>query len=344
MPEPDIYPWNRPQWEALSKARERSHHAWLFVGPPGVGKLHTALAVAQHHLGRDARGAHLFSAVSHPDFHVLMPEIRMEGDGLLQRYAQRYPDPERRKKPKQKPKKVITVGQVRTLVERIVTRSYMGTDKIVFITPAEEMNVNAANALLKILEEPAGDTLFLLVTSRPGRLLPTIRSRTTWMPFRPPSRDLARSWLESRLDAGADATLMLQLAGGAPLAALELAATDEPAVRRTIATDITSMWERNADPVAIATRWAEIGAPLVLRWLQRIVFDLIRGRFSSSDQVFCNIDLAGMLRRWSDSINLDRAYALTDHLSFLMTDQSSPLDTHLLLQDVAISVHSLPAR
>lgn len=120
----------------------------------------------------------------------------------------------------------ITVDQVRELGEFLV-RTADGA-RVAIVELAEELNVNAANALLKRLEEPGPDTHLLLVTAQWSRVLPTIRSRCQRLPMPPGSRDEALAWLRDRLpeqDAGA-VDRLLRLAGGAPLQALAFAEAD----------------------------------------------------------------------------------------------------------------------
>ena len=154
----EIYPWQQPLWQQLA-GRSQHAHAYLLHGPSGIGK--RALAerlmaylLCQSPSGLDACGncksCHLLAAGTHPDNFVLEPE---EAD------------------------KPIKVDQVRELVDFVVQTAQLGGRKVVLLEPAEAMNLNAANALLKSLEEPPANTLFFLMAHSPGRLLPTIRSR-----------------------------------------------------------------------------------------------------------------------------------------------------------------------
>ena len=156
------------------------HHAWLLVGPQGVGKARFAHAAALRMLaeasatgvsapGLDVPDDHptraLVDAGSHPDLRVL----------------QRLPkDPE---KPDQDLARSITIAQVRSLQPMFATTPAMGARRVVIIDAADDLERNGANALLKNLEEPPVGTIFLLVSHAPGRLLPTIRSRCRVLRF-----------------------------------------------------------------------------------------------------------------------------------------------------------------
>jgi DNA polymerase-3 subunit delta' len=122
-------------------------------------------------------------------------------------------------KSKAKPSLEIKIDQVRGLADFVNLGSHRGGKRIVLVHPAEAMNVPAANALLKSLEEPPASALFVLVTHRAARLLPTVRSRCVPVPVLLPAADVARAWLEKQ--GVENAARRLAFAGGAPLKALE---------------------------------------------------------------------------------------------------------------------------
>jgi DNA polymerase-3 subunit delta' len=120
-----------------------------------------------------------------------------------------------------KPSQEIKVDQVRALDGFLSLRSHRGRRRIVLVHPAEAMNLNAANALLKALEEPQAGAHFILVSHRPARLLPTIRSRCAAVPVTLPEPGLARAWLKEQGVPEAEA--WLAYTGGAPIQALAYA-------------------------------------------------------------------------------------------------------------------------
>jgi len=151
---------------------ERMHHGWLLCGPRGIGKASFALA-ASHALltGRDRIGAEAGDAVQR--------RIAEGNEPRLTRIARRMNDKTGKLRVQ------IDVEQIRDLRAALTLSAGAGEWRCVVVDAAEEMNPSAANALLKLLEEPPERVIFFLVTHAPGRLLPTIRSRCRVLDFRP---------------------------------------------------------------------------------------------------------------------------------------------------------------
>jgi DNA polymerase-3 subunit delta' len=201
-----LLPWHQEQYSRLVglQAEQRLGHAWLLAGHQGTGKLALALHFTRYlfctaPVGTSPCGhcqdCHLFEVGSHPDLWLIQPE-----------------------------KKLITIDQIRDSIDFARNTSQRGM-KVLILAPAEAMNPNAANALLKLLEEPPPRTLLLLISHQPGLLLATIRSRCQVLRCPLPAPEVASRWLENQGFAGNIATA-LQKAGGAPFRAL-LQAGDE---------------------------------------------------------------------------------------------------------------------
>lgn len=204
-------------WLGLQAQRQRLPHALLLVGQRGLGKSDLAMAFAGGLLceRQTANGiacgqcmaCNWFFQGHHPDFRLLQPGAMSEES-----------DTEESKK---KASQQITVDQIRELDEFFNVGTHRAGLRIVLINPTEMMNRNAANSLLKTLEEPSVNTLFLLVSSEPLKLLPTIRSRCQVVPVSLPKIKAAKAFLVA---AGIkDEARWLALAGGAPGLAIELA-------------------------------------------------------------------------------------------------------------------------
>ena len=209
--------------EAFEDARRRGrlHHAWLLTGPEGVGKATFAYRAARRLLGapHDARFGLLgadpedrvsrqVAARSHPDLLVLE---RLGEDG--------------------KPRKVIPVDEARGLAEFFSKSPATAAHRVAIVDAADDLNVNAANALLKTLEEPPSRGVLLMVAHAPGRLLATIRSRCRRLAFAPLSLEATAAFVERRADVNAEEALRLaKMSGGAPGRALALAGAQAIAV------------------------------------------------------------------------------------------------------------------
>lgn len=183
----------------------RLTHAWLMHGSKGTGRGQFALEMSQYLLCEqpDASGAcgscqscHWFAAGTHPDSVFISPEA--EG-------------------------KAIRVDQIRDLIEKLsLTPHGRRGRRVVIISPAEAMNRQAANSLLKSLEEPPANTYFFLITAELSALAATIRSRCQQLKLPSASSQQAREWLEQGIARSADTALALEIADNAPLAAKQL--------------------------------------------------------------------------------------------------------------------------
>jgi len=219
-----MHAWNQPILDSLAARSARLPHALLVYGPRGVGKLALAESISQTILCESSAkkpcgvcdGCRWFLGGNHPDFRRVEPEA-------LAKLPPADPDDEApaAKRTKQ-PSIEIKIDQVRELADFLYVRSHRGAMRVALVHPAEDMNENASNALLKGLEEPPAGAMFILVSHRPAQLLPTIRSRCVALPVPIPPREAALKWLSGQ--GIKDAERWLAYAGGAPLRALDYAA------------------------------------------------------------------------------------------------------------------------
>lgn len=218
-------PWIAAQTQALLAQRG---HAWLLSGPSGLGQYELALALVRAWLCERpaAQGAcgtcgscHAIDVRAHADLCVLMPEtVMLALNWPLSEKAQDEIDSKKRK-----PSKEIRVDAMRDAVEFAQRTSARDRGKAVLVFPAERMNVYTANALLKTLEEPAGDVKFVLASDAAHQLLPTIRSRCLSHAMTWPDQASAMAWLQGQGVPATQAGVMLRAAGGRPQDALQYA-------------------------------------------------------------------------------------------------------------------------
>lgn len=249
----ETLPWHADAWQRLTKARARLPHALLLQGQEGLGKRVFALRFARMLLCADAadegacgrcKNCHLVDAGNHPD----LMRIGVEEE-----------------------RSAITVDQIRAITDFLSLKPHTAAHKVVIVAPAELMNLNAANALLKLLEEPPASGVFLLVSSRPMRLPATVRSRCVPITFRPPPAALAQTWLATRLGRQDDMALIQ--AGGAPYLAAQLADSEMKSTYAEVSRDLETLANSQGDPIRVAARWKTLGA--------RVCLDAARGCVSN---------------------------------------------------------------
>ena len=217
-------PWIASQTERLLQQRG---HAWLLQGPSGLGQYPLALALVRgwlcelpspHGACGQCASCHAIDVHTHADLCVLMPETALMALGWpLGEKAQAEIDDKKRK-----PSREIRIDALRDAIEFAQRTSARGRGKALLIYPAERMNHVSANALLKTLEEPAGDTRFVLATEAAHQLLPTLRSRCQTHTLRWPEPDQALTWLQGQGMTTAEAAVWLRASGGRPEDALRL--------------------------------------------------------------------------------------------------------------------------
>ena len=259
-----IYPWQQNSWNSLSQGRRNNHmpHALLIAGAEYCGKVDFAKSLAKSLLceNRDeanqvacnqCKSCRLFVAGSHPDYTAVH---------LIEKKSQ------------------IVVDQIRGLNEFIyLSRSYEGS-RVVIISPVERLNINAANSLLKTLEEPPEKTVLILVSSSPSELIPTIRSRCQLLHLPQPSYAEGLQWLTTQtLENPADELLVA--AAGKPMLAKQLDEGERLASRKQLATDILKLLRGNLSLVNVAKQWEKAPKADLLDWQLQWVQEMIKSKY-----------------------------------------------------------------
>ena len=326
----------------------RLHHGWLLTGPRGVGKATLAWRIARFLLATPDEADGLFAAppaatLDVDPAHPVARRIAAQSEGRL--FALR-------RGPNDKGDALareIRVEEVRKMKSFFTLSAADGGRRVAVVDAADELNTAAANALLKLLEEPPEKVTMLLVAHQPARLLPTIRSRCRALPLAPLGPQDMAAALAQAGDATGDAAALTQLAGGSVGAAIRLGALDGLALYARLV-DLLATLPRMDRPRALALaetvagRGAEARFDLLLDLVDLVLARLARfgatGRplpeaVAGEAALFARLaPHPGAARRWAElaqtlslrvrrgrAVNLDPAALVMD--SFLRIDAAS---------------------
>ncbi len=239
-------------------ARGQTPQALLVHGPAGIGRRHFALTLTSR----------LLDCAWQPSLEV--PADQLEG----------VPHPDYWNVGLEDESRVIKIDQIRELIQALSLTSHGSGRKVGLIWPAELMNHNAANTLLKTLEEPPAATTVILIADTPARLPATILSRCERIRLSPPPPGTALAWLASRHPDRSACERALAFSSGAPLMAMALLGDDkDPGVARLLGElgdELQQVIDRKATPIAVAHRWAKRDSTICLRWLYLQTAELLR--------------------------------------------------------------------
>ncbi|HBO7197145.1 TPA: DNA polymerase III subunit delta' [Pseudomonas aeruginosa] len=323
----DIYPWQQALWSQLG-GRAQHAHAYLLYGPAGIGKR----ALAEHWAAQllcqrpaaagacgECKACQLLAAGTHPDYFVLEPE---------------------------EAEKPIRVDQVRDLVGFVVQTAQLGGRKVVLLEPAEAMNVNAANALLKSLEEPSGDTVLLLISHQPSRLLPTIKSRCVQQACPLPGAAASLEWLARALpDEPAEALEeLLALSGGSPLTAQSLHGQGVREQRAQVVEGVKKLLKQQIAASQLAESWNSVPLPLLFDWFCDWTLGILRYQLTRDEEGLGLADMRKVIQYLGDKSGQAKVLAMQDWL--LQQRQKvlnkANLNRVLLLEALLVQWASLP--
>jgi DNA polymerase-3 subunit delta' len=296
-----LFPWFEQSWSELSLSN--MPHAVLLHGQTGIGKMEFALYLAKALLCESTEhqkpccsceACHWFDTGNHPDFLGIVPETmvsslpheHMEGSDSLEdkpKRGKKKSDDDSEKADK-KASSFIKVEQIREALEGINTTPHRGRQRVVLINPVEALQAVSANTLLKTLEEPPASTLFILLSDRLDRILPTIRSRCRLIALPRPHKEQALAWLSNQVQlagvkkSSADIDKALSESGGSVMDSLAQLLGVDDREDTSQATDFLLGALAQAGQVNWLTAAEQIyKAPMpdLLITLERWIFDLL---------------------------------------------------------------------
>ena len=338
-----IHAWLQPTWQRLIELGERLPHALLFVGPAGLGKRELAEALAARllcdaprpdgHACDHCEPCQWRLTGNHPDLIRVVPAADAAAAA-----TEAEAETPARETPAKAASAQIVIEQIRDLQASLNITGHHGSRRVVVLDPAEAMNLFTANALLKLLEEPPTGCVFLLVSSAPRRLLPTIRSRCQQWHFARPSEAELAHW-KARADR--DTQALLALGGGMPLAAERLAEAGGGALLARFVRDIGGL--QAADVLRLAGQWeawlkskeataSGFGLPELSDWMQRWVSDLAAVRLGGRVRFFPAQE--SVLAALASRMSVAAASGCYNELAQIHKVSRHPLSLRLVLEDM----------
>jgi len=322
-----LYPWQTKVWQLLNQDNKRLPHALLLHGHAGIGKYDFARYFSQSLLcankseHSDACGTcsscSWFCDESHPDYRLLSPEQESEAEG----------DDVSIKKTKKKTQ--ISVTQIRELSNFLNLSSHRsGGLRVILIHPAEALNLASANALLKMLEEPAEGVIFILVAHQLQRLLPTIISRCQKINMPVPDESQALAWLSGQ--GVQNAKVQLAYLEGSPIKVLteQLQFTQLTEIWRLLALG-NKLQPHIAAPTLIANS-VETGIIALQKWM----YDIVAMRLTK--QIRYHATHTGALQALAEKVNLSSLFQLQKKLDELRKLALHPLNHELQMESLLL--------
>lgn len=301
-------------------AEKRLPHALLFTGIEGIGKNLTAKVLAkvlfcsgEEKPCNNCPSCRAFDAKNHPDFYCLEPEGKANN---------------------------IKIEQIRQMQSQIALSPYLADKRVVIINDAETMNEAAENSLLKTLEEPTGDVVFILVTANKDLLLPTILSRCMKLYFAPLSEDEIKIILKSKYAVNEDkATVIAKLSGGSMKRAISFLDDDNFNLCQN-AMDFLSKDLNAKDIWQISDEFSAMDKAKIKQWadfLQMIIRDLLLLQAGADDNLLYNRDKKDVLDKLIVNFSLNRLFNCQNLIENLVKRLSSNADLKLMMQDFMLS-------
>ena len=317
------FPWQKAQWDLIQNqfTLERNPHAILLYGPADLGKREFAERLGERLICKEASisdacgqcsACLLLKAGTHADLRQVSPEDS----------------------------KLIRIDQIRELNDWSVQTGQHGDRKVAIIYPAEQMNLQAENALLKSLEEPVPGTLFILVSDQPGRLLPTTRSRCQSYAFAAPAESVAVKWLEKNAQETKDLAQALALAGGSPLKVVREIDSEYLDRRELVAKTLDGLIRKNETALAGASKLQNHDAVEVLETLQSLTTDAIIAELEGDESRLTNLDYQAVVLDLGAKVGLHDLFRLSDLIleAIRHLNSNSNPNRQLLVESILVSI------
>ena len=323
-------------------AEGRIPHAQLICGPEGTGKLALAIAYARylcctHRNGGDACGqcpsCKKFDKLAHPDLHFAFPIYKKEqhpsSDGFIDKWRQAVEENAYMNLNQwmayigaENQQGLIYTSQSQEIIRKLTLKSSEGGYKVMIIWMAEKMNAECSNKLLKIIEEPPTQTIFLLVSENPDQLLPTIQSRVQHLMLRPIEEDTIANALTSKYGlADTDARQIAHVSAGSWLKALETIHLGSRA-KEHIELFMTLMRKSYARDLKGMRQWADSVAAMgrepqkeFLAYSQRMIRESFICNFRRPEINYMNTDEATFTSRFAPFVNEKNIFGIMEELS-----------------------------
>jgi len=322
-----IYPWQNKVWQHLNHDRQQLPHALLLHGHAGIGKYDFARTFSKAllcsnkgpagHACNLCPSCHWFDDESHPDFRLLSPEQEASTED------------ETAPAKKTKKKTQISVAQIRELNDFLSLSSHQSSGlRIILINPAEALNQASANALLKMLEEPAPGVIFILVAHQLQRLLPTIISRCQKINMPVPSEEQALTWLTEQ---------------GVPNARQQLAYMEGSPIKvfaeQGQFNQLSDIWKlltmgRKLEPHIAAPALIANSVESGIIALQKWIYDIVAIRLGQ--QARYHPQHANALQALADKVNLNRLFDFQKKTNEYRKLASHPLNQELQVESLLL--------
>lgn len=336
----NIYSWQQAIWKRLSQQSNLSSYALLLNGSQGIGKfsfarnLAAALLCNQPSSNKEACGAcascRWLASGEHPNFYQIEPEA-LSGLSAETTKVEEGASAKAKKKPSQQ----ISVDQIRGLTDFVNLSAHQSGYKIILIHPAEAMNLAAANALLKKLEEPPAGVIFILVSHRLQRCLPTIRSRCQLITMPMPDVATAKDWLMQQ--GVEDPNACLAAASFAPLSALAFNNADYVTQQNLFLEQISAPATLN--PISLAEKMQRVDLPTVVSWQQKWCYDLLSYRTAGKVRYYSSRQTT--IKTLATSINAKALVTYSRSLLSLQQLSRHPLNARLFLEEMLLTYADL---